>query len=552
MRIGKILITFFVILVVAGLIYRYHSIVLSFFGLSVSGQTGGISPGIAITPARDTSATAKLATLTTTPIRRATDTNSVSAAGNIELAAEYPVVLQVGGIVSQVAVQVGDVVAAGDLLIALDTTDLERAVTRAELNLSSAQAQLDKLREPADPAEIAAAEASLEAARQKLADLEAGPSKAELAAAQANLAAAKAKYEELKAGPSEAELTKLKATLEQATIDLQQAQWAYDQVSYKGDVGASSQAAALQKATIAFNAAKAEYEIAAAPPTESELQSALNAIYAAQEQLDALRKQPTQAELATARAEVASAQYQLDQLTKGPDEAELRAAEIAVEQARLDLEEAQANLARAKLQAPVSGVVLSVGVEVGQQVQAGLTAVTLANLSQLQLTVNVAEVDIIKVHPGQKAEITVDALPNKVLAGEVSRVAPASTSTSGVVNYPVTIRLTDAALEDVRPGMTAVATLLGEQMANTWLVPTNALTQYQGQTVAMIVRDGKPVPIAVVPHGTQGEWTIVQSPELREGDQALGSVSSHLESEGTSGSRGTRGGIIMGPPPPGP
>jgi len=550
MRIGKILIIFFVILVAAGLIYRYHSVALSFFGLSVSGQTGESSPGVAVTRASGTSATAKLATLTTTPIRRATDTNTVSAAGNIELAAEYPVVLQVGGIVSQVAVEVGDVVTAGDLLVALDTTDLERAVARAELNLASAQAQLDKLREPADPAEIAAAEASLEAARQKLADLEAGPSKAELAAAQANLAAAKAKYEELKAGPSEAELTKLKATLEQATIDLQQAQWAYDQVSYKGDVGASSQAAALQKATIAFNAAKADYEIASAPPTESELQSALNAIYAAQEQLDALRKEPTQAELAAARAEVASAQYQLDQLTKGADEAELRAAEIAVKQAHLDLEEAQANVARAKLQAPISGVVLSVGVEVGQQVQAGLTAVTLADLSHLQLTVNVAEVDIVKVHAGQKAEITVDAFPDKVFAGEVSRIAPASSSTSGVVNYPVTIRLTEAALQDVRPGMTAVATLMGEQMADTWLVPTNALTQYQGQTVVMIVRDGKPVPIAVTPRGVQGEWTVVQSQELHEGDQALGSVSSHLEETGsTPGQRG--GGFMMGPPPVG-
>jgi len=535
-----------------GVLYHYRTWVLDFFGLQVDRRASSVP---AVTDS--TIATAGLPAMTTTPIRAATDTNSVSAAGNVELAAEYPVVLQVGGIVSQVAVQVGDKVTAGDLLVALDTTDLERAVTRAELNLASAQAQLDKLREPADPAEIAAAEATLESARQRLADLEAGPSKAELAAAEANLAAAQAKYKELKAGPSEAELTKLKAALEQATIDLQQAQWAYDQVSYKGDVGASSQAAALQKATIAFNAAKADYEIASAPASESELQSALNAIYAAQEQLEALRKQPTQAELAAARAEVANAEYQLKQLIKGPDAAELQAAEIAVEQARIDVEEAQANLARAKLYAPISGVVLSVDVEAGQQVQAGLTAVTLADLSKLQLTVNVAEVDITKVHVGQKVRITVDALPDRVLIGEVSRVAPASASASGVVNYPVTVRLTDAELQDVRPGMTAVATLMGEQMANTWLVPTNALSQYQGQTVVTIVRDGRPVPVAVTPQGSQGEWTIVQSQELHEGDQALGSVSSHLEqTQSTSGPQGTRGGgmggVMMGPPPPGP
>jgi HlyD family secretion protein len=152
----------------------------------------------------------------------------------------------------------------------------------------------------------------------------------------------------------------------------------------------------------------------------------------------------------------------------------------------------------------------------------------------------VAEVDVGKVKVGQKAEITVDALPDKVFTGTVTRIAPSSAATSGVVNYPVTIQLTSTGLdaptglEGVRPGMTAMATLLGEALADSWLVPTSALVEQGGKSVVMILRDGRPTPITVTPQGSQGEWTIVQSAELRKGDQAIGSVSSYLEQTNTS------------------
>jgi HlyD family secretion protein len=492
--------------------------------------------------------TVDLANITTTAIRPASEADQVSAAGNIQLSSQRPVVLQADGIVTQVAVEVGDEVAADDLLVALDTADLERAVKQAELNLASAQAQLDELLEPADPAEIASAQASLAAAQQNLAEVRTGPGQAELAAAEASLAAAQASYQELQAGPSEAELTQLSADLEKTMIDLQQAQWAYNQVAYKGDVGASSQAAALQQATIDYEAAKAAYEIATEPASAADLQDALSAIQSAQDQLDTLHAQPTQADLAEAEAQVASAQAQLDELLNGSSQPERRAAEISVEQARLDLEEAQANLAQAQLHAPMAGTALSVDVEVGEQVQAGTSAVTLADLNALELTVNVAEVDIGKIHLDQAAEITVDALPDEVFNGVVARIAPSSESESGVVNYPVTIQLAGADLSGIRPGMTAVADLLGEEPADSWLVPTSALQERAGQTVVIILRDDQPTPIAVTTQGSEGEWTVVQSRDLKEGDQAIGSVSSFLDQESGSSGFGPGGGGMMPPP----
>lgn len=477
--------------------------------------------------AQNSAGAADLAGVTTTTIRPAADSVQVSASGNIALADQRAAVLQVEGVVAEVAVEVGDQVGVDDVLVALSTTDLERAVAQAELNLESSQAQLDKLLEPADAAEIASARASLLSAQENLAEVKAGPSEAELAAAVAKLAAARARYEDLLAGPSDAELTQLSASFEKTAIDLQQAQWAYDRVAYTGQ-GAASQAAALQQATIDYEAARAALEIATEPASEADLQDALNAIQTAQEQLDDLRAQPTAADIAAAEAQVSSAQAQLDNLLNGPTKAELRAAEISVEQAQLNLDAAREALAQAQLRAPIAGAVLAVDVEVGQKVNAGLAAATLADLSDLELTVNVAEVDVSKIQAGQIAEITIDALPDRVFTGVVDRIAPTSASESGVVNYPVTIRLTGPDLAGVRPGMTAVATIRDEALAGSWLVPTAALRERQGETMVVVLRNGQPTPISVTSAGSQGEWTIVQSAELQAGDEAVGGVSSFL------------------------
>lgn len=482
-------------------------------------------------------------TETAVAIRPATDVAQVSAAGNIELADPRSVVFQVEGIITQVAVEVGDEVATGDLLVALDTLDLERAVEQAQLNVSIQQAQLDALHEPADPAEIAAARADLASAQAGLEELQAGPSQAELAAAQAALASAQAGYQELLDGSSQAELTQLGAEMHKAYIALQQAQEAYNEIAYRDSIGSSQQAMDLQEATIDYDVAKAAYEVATEAASDSEVQDALRAIEEARVQLNELT--PTGTELASARAQVANAQASLSDLLAGPTEAELIEAELALEQAQIDLEEAEVNLSRARLRAPVGGTVLGLEVDVGQRATNGSNAVTVADLSALELTVNVAEVDISKVQVDQPAQIALDAFPDRSFSGRVDRIAPTSESDSGVVNYAVTIRLDDLDLGGVRPGMTAVATLLDDTSGQQWLVPTSALREFEGETTVMVVRDQQRTRIPVTPGTSQGEWTVVQSPELKTGDKVMGRVASYLDEESGPG----RGGPFGGGPP---
>ena len=484
--------------------------------------------------------------LSTVAIRPATNLSQVSASGNIAVASEYPLTFQVDGMVTQINVDIGDQVQSGDLLLGLDTTDLDRALEKVKLTLAANEVNLAKLMEPANENDILAAQIALAAAQENLSDVQADPNSGDIADAQANLAAAQAKYQDLLSGNSDDELTQLSVSLEKARLELDQAQAAYDAIAFREDIGRSSQAVALQQATIDYEAALASFNVSIAGPSNADLQSALSSIQSAQTQLDKLFEPPTQAELASAIKQVVDAETNLASLLEGPNANDLRAAEIQIEQAQLDLTAAEADLALAKLYAPINGTVMSVDLDLGQRVSSGAAALSLADLTQLELTINVAEVDIRKVSLGQNAQISIDALPDRTFQGVVERIAPSSDSQQGVVNYPVVVRLTEGDLAQVRPGMTAVATLLSDTDQAAWLVPSNAIRSRNGNSVIMVLRNNAPTPVPVTAQGTQGEWTIVQSAELQSSDQVLGSVNS-LAGEDTN----FRGGFGSGRPPGG-
>jgi len=475
--------------------------------------------------------------------------SQVSASGNVSLIDERPVVAETGGTVAAVDVSVGDVVRAGDRLLLLDVTDLERAAKRAELAVAAAQNDLEDVLAAATASELAVAEANLLEAQENLADVLAGPSDAEIAAARSSLAAAQSTYSELVAGPSQDELTQLSASMKKAEIAVAEAQSAYNQIAWKNDAGTSSEAATLQSATIELESARAAYAESSAAAAASDLQSTVSSIKSAQVTLDDLLASPTAAEIASAEAQVADAQATLDDLRAGPDATNQRSAEIALEQALIDLEEAYATLQAATVTAPIDGTVMDVAVAAGDKVSSGATVVTLADPSQLELTISVAELDIPRVTLGQQAEVAIDALAGQNFAGEVAQIAPSSDASASSVSYPVTIRLTAAELAGVRPGMSAVGTLIDAHVADdaSWLVPTNAIRTQEGAAVVRVMRDGGAIPVTVTAGAVQGEWTVVQSPDLQAGDQVVGSVTSYVN----AATNELRFGAGMGGPPPG-
>lgn len=469
------------------------------------------------------------------PIRRADSIlGQVSAAGTIELISKREVVLEVAGTVRQVAVGVGDQVVAGQPLLFLEDTGLLRAVERAKAELATRKAELEKLQAGSDPGEIAASEAKLLAAQENLTRVAAGATPEELAAAESKLNAAKAKYAESQAGPSGADLEEARAELEKADIERQQAQREYDKVAWRNDVGMTHEAAQLHKATVEYEKSVAKFNRVNQPKSQSQIQAALGDMQQAEHELELLRLKPTGADLADAQAKVADAQQQLDALKTGPSAAKLQDAESRLVTAQLDLEEAEAELAHAQIVAPISGTVLSVELDAGQRGTVGTTVATLADTSQLKLTVNLAEIDVPNVELGQMTQIAIDALQGKSFTGVVEQIAPINREDDqDVVNYPVTIRLTGSALEDVRPGMNAVATIENKNMIqNEWLVPKNAIRQLNnGRTTIMVQRGESFVSVNVSTGETRGEWTAVTASELTQGDLVLGTLASYVDED---------------------
>lgn len=151
-------------------------------------------------------------------------------------------------------------------------------------------------------------------------------------------------------------------------------------------------------------------------------------------------------------------------------------ANVAVARATLSTDET--NLSKASIRSPIDGVVLSRSVDPGNAVAASLQAVTLfslaESLTQLQLEASVDEADVGSVKVGQKASFTVSAYPSRRFPATIRRVAFGSTTTNNVVTYVATLDVDNSDLA-LRPGMTAVATIIATERDGVLLVPNTAL-----------------------------------------------------------------------------
>jgi HlyD family secretion protein len=158
--------------------------------------------------------------------------------------------------------------------------------------------------------------------------------------------------------------------------------------------------------------------------------------------------------------------------------ADEKVAQAAIAQARAALKIDETNASKTTIYSPVNGIVLTRSVEPGQTVAASLQAPVLfvlaEDLTRMELQVDVDEADVGKVRDGQNASFTVDAYPNRTFEARIKMVRFGSQITNGVVTYTT---LLDVHNPDrlLRPGMTATAEIVVEQIDSAVLVPNAAL-----------------------------------------------------------------------------
>ena len=225
--------------------------------------------------------------------------------------------------------------------------------------------------------------------------------------------------------------------------------------------------------------------------------------------------------------------------------ASLADAALAVENARLSLQSAQESLEHYTITSPISGTVIEKDRKAGDQMdgsESGAMAV-IYDLSALELQMDVSELDIGSVRPGQEVTITAEALPGQTFTGVVEKVSVNGATTDGFTTYPVTILLTEYG--DLNPGMNVSADIIVERSENVLCVPAQAVNS-DGTVLAagegalaedgMTIADPSKVEARAVSLG-QGDREYVEiTSGLEEGETVLLPVQSDgAPAAGTAG-----------------
>jgi len=292
---------------------------------------------------------------------------------------------------------------------------------------------------------------------QVLVRLEDNDFRAQSNQARANLAAAQARLDQLRTGSRPQEKLKDKAGVLQAEATLRNAEAEYERSEKLYRAGVSSKA---------------------------ELDRAI-------------------AQRDTARALLVGARQSSAMTDMGPRVEEIRAAEAQVRQTKAALDYSETQLAATEIKAPVSGTVLQRMVERGEMVSpsafggesgARTSVVSLANLQDLQIELDISQGDFARLKMGQRAEIIPEAFPDLKYTGFIAEIAPEANRAKATVQVKVKV---DDPNEKLRPEMNARVNFLGDaqpsqtKSAPRVLVPKAAVVQKDGSAFVFVIKGNK-------------------------------------------------------------
>jgi len=342
----------------------------------------------------------------------------VSATGKV-LPTEFATLsMKTAGVVAEILVGEDDLVSAGQVLARLEGTEsLEAAIAATRFEVVSAQQALDALYD--DP------ELALARVQHTIVD------------AQKTIEDAERRLRNLSQTASQPDIDQAFANMVLAKDELDKAEEDFEPYEDKpeDDLGRANFLSRLAQAQKNYDATVRLY----------------NALTGLGDDLDVAE---AQSDLALAQAQLASAQREYEILLEGPDPDDVAVAEARLANAEAQLAAAEAALDDLELLAPFAGTIGDLYTHTGEWVSPGQPVLLLADLSHLRIeTTDLNEIDVAQIEIGDTAIVTFDALPDVVVEGAVTRIAPKDSEGSGV-NYPVVIELAEIPA-GLRWGMTA-------------------------------------------------------------------------------------------------
>jgi HlyD family secretion protein len=460
-------------------------------------------------------------------VERGQVTATVNAVGSIEPEALVSLTFGLGGTIQQVNVVRGQAVAVGDVLATLNTDELALAVQQAEDALRIQELTLQQLLEAEpSPATLASAEADVAAAEANVV-----VAQANLAAAEAAVSQAQAQKAQLLAGPTPGQVAQAEANLAAAQQAQKNAEEMHNQTLQcfsppgGGDevcpgLGAPEEAARASLASANASLAAAEAALldvqTSARPADIQLADAAiaNALAGVQ---------AAQGNVQAAEANLARAQAAYDRLLEPAGENEIAVMEAQVAAAQTNLDLAELRLVQSQIVAPIAGTVASVLINEGEIASPGAPTITVVNEDAFHITVSVDEIDIDEIALDQMVEVSVDALPDTAVSGTIIEIAPTSATSGGVVTYLVTINIDSAQADALRPGMSASASIVVDEVADVLIVPNWAirLNRETGEAFVNLLRADGAIEEVVVETGLRNEQFSQVLAGLSAGDTVV-------------------------------
>ncbi|MBP2019622.1 HlyD family secretion protein [Symbiobacterium terraclitae] len=411
-------------------------------------------------------------------------------------------------------VGIGDRVEEGQVVAVLDASDLALQVSAQEAQVAQLEAQLSSLylQQQQAPLQL---DQRLEQAR------------AQLLQAEDNLASVLRQDDALRTRLEQARinLTTLQnrsaegaAATETARKNLMSAEEAY-----RADPSNPSRRAAYEQAKAAYEEALTKSRDSAAQAA-AQLRAAYDELAAAEADYARVSgDNPVAVQLASSQVQAARLALQMAEMEAqagGTMAEQVRAAELNLQATRSALESLRGKLEQAELKAPAAGTVLAVSVTDGLPAQEMQLLLTIGGLDELKVVVQVDELDIVKVRPGQALSVETNAAPGEVFSGRVTRVAAQATMGGGGSPYFVVEGSVANRADLLRAGVNAEVVIATAERENVIVVPLAAVREQNGEASVLVVEEFT-VRVRPVNVGLRTETEVEITEGVEEGEQIV-------------------------------
>ncbi|MEA5497812.1 efflux RND transporter periplasmic adaptor subunit [Limnoraphis robusta Tam1] len=435
----------------------------------------------------------------TVPVETQDLTVRITASGVVQPVRRVNLSPKTQGRLSQLFVEQGDRVEAGDIIARMESREIEAQLLQAEAGLARVRANLSKLQTGSRPEEIAAAQARLNRAQATLDELLAGTRSEEIAVAQAKLNEAEARLADARSGSLDDEIAQAQSRLAANKAELELASERvrrYESLRNQGAVSEDSLEEYLQnERRLSALVEEAQRRIEQLEQSQLSQVDRLEATVDMERQaLRQLQNGARPEEIAGAEAEVAEVQSNLNELINGTRPEEIAAAQAEVREAQAQVRYYETQLEDSNVRAPFSGVIAQRYAVEGSFVTpatsasdaTSATSTSIVALAKdLEVLAKIPEADIGRIKPNQTVEIIADAYPDKLFEGRVQLIAPEAVKERDVTLFQARVEIITGK-DLLQSGMNVDLKFIGDKLNNALVVPTVAIITNKGETGVLL------------------------------------------------------------------